>query len=85
MFLALASLDYGILALYLLAMIGVGFYFSKEQRTSRDFFLAGRSMGWFPVGLSIMATLLSALSYSGIPGEAYYVGYKFLFMPCRSG
>ena len=81
MFLALASLDYGILALYLLAMIGVGFYFSKGQRTSRDFFLAGRSMGWFPVGLSIMATLLSALSYSGIPGEAYYVGYKFLLVP----
>ncbi len=81
MFLALAAVDYGVLACYLLAMIGVGAYFSSQQRTSRDFFLAGRSMGWFPVGLSIMATLLSALSYTGIPGEAYYVGYKILLMP----
>ncbi len=81
MLLALASVDYAVLALYLLAMIGVGIYFSREQHTLGDFFLAGRSMGWFPVGLSIMATLLSALSYSGVPGEAYYVGYKFLLMP----
>ena len=79
--LGLSSLDYGVLGVYLLLMVGVGVYFSKEQHTSRDFFLAGRSMGWFAVGLSIMATLLSALSYSGVPGEAYRVGLKFLWMP----
>jgi Na+/proline symporter len=79
--LALTSLDYMVLGLYLSAMIGVGLYFSREQRTSRDFFLAGRSMAWFPVGLSIMATLVSVLSYSGIPGESYFVGYKFLVLP----
>lgn len=81
MILALTSIDYAVLAFYLLAMIAVGGYFSREQRSTRDFFLAGRTMGWFPVGLSIMATLLSALSYSGIPGEAYDVGLKFLLMP----
>ncbi len=78
---ALASLDYIVLGGYLLAMVAVGFYFSRQQRTTCDFFLAGRSMGWFPIGLSIMATLVSALSYTGIPGEAYYVGYKFMVMP----
>lgn len=76
-----SSIDYGVLGIYLLLMVGVGVFFSKDQHTSRDFFLAGRSMGWFAVGLSIMATLLSALSYSGIPGEAYHVGMKFLWMP----
>ncbi len=81
MIIALATIDYAVLAFYLLAMLAVGLYFSREQHTSRDFFLAGRTMGWFPVGLSIMATLLSALSYSGIPGEGYYVGLKFLAMP----
>ena len=81
MLLALSSIDYAVLGFYLLTMLGVGFYFSREQHSSRDFFLAGRSMGWFPVGISIMATLLSALSYSGIPGEGYYVGLKFLAMP----
>ncbi|MCA9154100.1 MAG: hypothetical protein KDA38_04905 [Planctomycetales bacterium] len=78
---ALSVVDWGVLAVYLLAMVAIGAYFSHEQHTSRDFFLAGRSMGWFPVGLSIMATLLSALSYSGIPGAAYEAGYKFLILP----
>ncbi len=81
MLFAFSSIDYCALAVYLLLMIGVGVYFSREQKTSKDFFLAGRSMGWFPIGLSIMATLLSALSYSGIPGEAYHVGLMFLWMP----
>ncbi|MEQ8790558.1 MAG: hypothetical protein RIC55_29950 [Pirellulaceae bacterium] len=82
MLLAISAVDYGVLALYLLAMLAIGFYFNKQQKTSRDFFLAGRSMGWFPVGLSIMATLLSAMTYSGNPGEAYYSGLKMLILPC---
>ena len=57
MLLALSTLDYGVLVGYLLLMIGVGAYFSRVQRNSCDFFLAGRSMGWFPIGVSIMATL----------------------------
>lgn len=78
---AITMADYGVLGLYLLVMVAIGLYFSREQHTSKDFFLAGRSMGWFPVGLSIMATLLSALSYSGIPGEGYYAGFQFLLLP----
>jgi SSS family transporter len=78
MLIALHTVDYGVLLLYLAVMVAIGAYFSRQQHTSRDFFLAGRSMGWFPVGLSIMATLLSALSYTGIPGAAYHWGLKLL-------
>lgn len=81
MLLALTAVDYGVLALYLLVMVAIGAYFSRQQKTSRDFFLAGRAMSWFPIGLSLMATLLSALSYSGIPGQAYYFGLKFIMLP----
>ena len=73
--------DYAVLVLYLVGMLVIGGYFSKQQHTSKDFFLAGRSMGWFPVGLSIMATLLSALSYTGNPGESYKEGMKLLVGP----
>lgn len=79
--LAIHLVDYGVLGVYMLAMLGIGFYFAREQQTSKDFFLAGRSMGWFPVGLSILATLMSALSYSGNQAEAYYVGLKMLIFP----
>ena len=81
MLLAFAPLDYGVLVGYLLMMIVLGACFSRQQHTNRDFFLAGQSMGWFPVGLSIMATLLSALSYTGAPAEASQVGLKLLIWP----
>ena len=81
MILALATLDYVVLLFYLAVMVVIGAYFCRRQRDSEDFFLAGRSMGWFPIGLSVMATLVSALSYTGIPGEAYYVGTRWLLLP----
>jgi Na+/proline symporter len=77
-------LDYAILGFYLLVMLLIGVYFSRQQHTSRDFLLAGRSMRWFPVGLSVMATLLSALSYTGNPAEAYYSGWKLLIVPAAA-
>lgn len=77
----LTTLDYGLLVFYLVAMVAVGVYFSGQQHTTKDFFLAGRALGWFPLGLSLMATLISALTYTGLPGQAYYVGLKVLVMP----
>jgi Na+/proline symporter len=74
-------LDYAVLLFYLSAVIAVGFYFSGQQRSSRDLFLAGRSMSWFPVGLSVMATLLSGLTYTGFPGETYRSGFRILVLP----
>ncbi|MFO0944566.1 MAG: hypothetical protein U1D30_01265 [Planctomycetota bacterium] len=76
---AFTSFDYSVVAIYLIAMFIIGLMFAGEQHTSKDYFLAGRSMGWFPVGMSIMATLLSALSFVGVPGESYFAGMKQLF------
>ena len=76
-----ALLDYGLLAFYLLVLIGIGWYFRREQHTSRDFFLAGRSMRGFPIGLSLMATCVSVWSYTGVPGEAYFAGCQLLIIP----
>ena len=42
-------------------------------------------MGWFPVGLSAMLTLLAALHYTDVFGEAYAVGYKYLVLPLAIG
>ena len=79
--LAFTTLDYTVLVGYLLLMIAIGAAFSRQQHTSQDFFLAGRGMSWFPVGLSIMATLVSALSYTGAPAEASQVGLKLCIWP----
>ncbi|MEW6357814.1 MAG: sodium/solute symporter [Planctomycetota bacterium] len=62
-------LDWFVLVGYLAAMVGIGFLFYKDQKSTKDFFLAGRSMSWLPVGISVVATLFSAISYMAIPSS----------------
>lgn len=65
-------LDYIIIVVYLIGFLGIGFLF-KENKTSGDYFLGGRSMGWLPLSLSTMATQLSAISFISAPA---FVGLK---------
>ncbi len=74
-------LDYGVIVIYLLTMLGLGIYFSGEQKTTEDFFLGGRAFSWFPIGISLMATLISAMSYTGLPGQAFDHGLVVLMHP----
>ncbi|MBN1513908.1 MAG: hypothetical protein JXB13_17965 [Phycisphaerae bacterium] len=69
----LSMLDAGVVLLYLVGMVVVGLLF-RHQRSSEDFLLAGRGMGWLPVGLSVMASLFSANSLVFYPGEAFRYG-----------
>lgn len=62
--------DYIVVACYLAVAIGLGIVFSGRQSRS-EFFTAGRSMGWLPVGLSVMATLFSSNSFVFYPSAAY--------------
>lgn len=61
--------DWAAVALYATAMAVIAWACSRKQATAEEFFLAQRRMPWFAVGLSIMATLVSTVSYVGIPGE----------------
>jgi SSS family transporter len=65
-------LDYSIILLYIVFFLGMGFFF-KDNKDSKDYFLGGRSMGWFPLSLSTMATQLSAISFISAPA---FVGLK---------
>ncbi len=67
----LHTTDLTILILYLLAVLALGFYFSKRAKTSSGFTVGGRSMSGFAVGLSILGTLLSSISFIAYPGKAY--------------
>lgn len=74
----LRPVDYGVIVVYLCVVILLGWWVGRGQRSTEDFFLAGRAMHWFPVGLSIMATLFSAITYLGYPGEIYQYGAPIL-------
>lgn len=65
-------LDYTIIAVYLIGFMAMGYFF-KENKNSKDYFLGGKSLGWFPLSLSTMATQLSAISFISAPA---FVGLK---------
>ena len=65
------TLNYSICIIYLAVMFGIGVSFAKKQKTTEDYFLAGRRMPWFIVALSLYASLASAASYMALPGMAY--------------
>ncbi|MBN2450748.1 MAG: sodium/solute symporter [Lentisphaeria bacterium] len=83
---SLHFLDWTMLVLYLVGTLALGVRFYRSQKTTKDFFLAGRSMSWLPVGLSVVATLFSAISYIGIPaanqkyGIVYMMGAVAVFL-----
>jgi len=67
--------DYVVCVIYLLGISGLGSYFYfKGQKTTKQYFLADRSMGWLPVGLALMATLTSGIGYLGQPAGSVKYG-----------
>jgi SSS family transporter len=67
-------IDWIIIAVYLVAMAGVGVYFSRRQTSLDQYLLADRSMGWLPVGLSLMAALNSGMDYLMQPSATIRYG-----------
>ena len=63
--------NWSILAVYLGANLYLGFALSKRVETAQDFFLGRRSTPWWAIGISVIATYVSALSFLGGPAWAY--------------
>jgi SSS family solute:Na+ symporter len=69
--------DVVVLIGYLLGLSGIGAFFSRRQRSQEEYFLAGRRMPWFIVGVSLVATLISTATYVSVPGEMIRYGIGF--------
>lgn len=68
------TLDWVVIAGYGLGMLFIGWYFSRKTASSKDYYLGGRQMKPWAVGLSLFATLFSAISYLSCPGEMIRYG-----------
>lgn len=67
----LAFLDYLILALYAITLLGMGFYFARKMETAGQFMTAnGKIPGW-AAGLAVMSAYTSSISYIATPGKAF--------------
>lgn len=74
----LAWLDWTIIAAYALSTIGFGWYFGRQQTSTREYFVGSGDMNWLLIGVSLFATLLSTISYLAIPGEILGKGPVYL-------
>jgi len=70
----LATLDLVMVALYLVFILALGLYFSKRTGTTEDYFLAGRSLTWWLVGLSLFASNVSSSTLVGLSSAAFDSG-----------
>ncbi len=70
----LQTLDYAVIAAYLLLLLSIGIVVSYRRRHEQDQFLAGRSFGWFNVGLSIFGTNVSPSFLIAMSSAAYATG-----------
>jgi len=71
-------LDWAVVAAYIAWLIWDGVKRTKLERTTESYFLANRSMPWWAVGLSVMATQLSAITLVGTTGQGYNDGLRFV-------
>lgn len=67
-------IDLAIMVAYLVVITAMGVALSRRIHDARDYFLAGRTLGWGIIGLSIIGTNVSAQSYVGAAGGAWKVG-----------
>lgn len=77
--------DYVIFALLLIVSSAIGLFYALSggrQRTTQEFLLAGRSMTFVPVALSLLATFQSAVAILGVPAEIYTHGTEYWFLGC---
>ena len=73
-------LDWLVILVYLVAMVGIGLYFYlQERRTSTaDFFVGGRSIPFWAAGISLYATNTSSISFIAIPAKAFETNWQYL-------
>ncbi|XP_078416690.1 solute carrier family 5 member 6a [Cetorhinus maximus] len=77
--------DYVIFVLLLVFSSVIGLFYALsggQQRTTQEFLLAGRSMTFVPVALSLLASFQSAVAILGVPAEIYTFGTEYWFLGC---
>ena len=77
----MSPIDIAVIAVYFIATLGVGFWVSRGQKSTADYFLGARNLPAWAVMLSIVATETSALTVISVPGIAARGDLTFLQLP----
>ncbi|PCJ94984.1 MAG: sodium:solute symporter [Flavobacteriaceae bacterium] len=74
----MAAIDWIILAVTLLFIVGYGVWKTRGQKNVTDYVLGGKEAKWGTIGLSVMATQASAITFLSTPGQAFHDGMGFV-------
>jgi SSS family transporter len=74
----MSPLDWAVLAGWLILLVSFGLWRARGSNSVNQFLLAGKSMPWYAMGLSIMATQAGAITFMSTPGQAYVDGMRFV-------
>ncbi len=73
-----STLDYLVFALYAILIVGTGLWVSRGkkgvEKTSTDYFLAGKALPWWAIGASLIASNISAEQFIGMSGSGFRLG-----------
>lgn len=73
--------NYLVLGLYLMMLVGMGFYFARREKTTQDYFLAGKRIPWWAAGISLFGTLLSAITFMAVPAKSFETNWLYFVSP----
>src|SRR6056300_419842 len=74
----MSTIDWMILIGTLLFIIGYGYWKTRGAQSVEDYVLAGNNTPWWTIGLSVMATQASAITFLSTPGQAFHDGMGFV-------
>ncbi len=70
----LTAIDLGVVFIYVVFVVALGFYFARRTKTTDDYFLAGRNLTWWLIGFSLFASNVSSSTLIGLSSAAYSSG-----------
>ena len=69
-----------VLVIYFILLLCIGYFFSKRQKSTNDYFKGGGRLPWWAAGLSIFGTALSAITFMAIPAKAYSANWAYIWL-----
>src|SRR5262245_65938333 len=73
-------IDLAVVAAYLALMAGLGIWFSRRQTSTENYFVAKRSIPFWAMGMSMLATMISSVTFVAYTGASYEKDWS-LFVP----
>jgi len=72
------ALDIAVIVAYIAGLVGIGIRFARRQTTTDNYFLANRSIPGWAMGLSLLATIITSVTFIAYPGSAYSGDWSLL-------